>query len=131
VRSNANAVVLTDPSPRAEGVAPLVSVGVSHAHVQIGDVAAFARERLEESATLEEIEILRESPRSLDGMPGHEIHARARETGSEREVVVTQLLATDGARYFLVQAIVDARERDDFAPWVDALVASFRRVSNP
>ena len=128
LHSAPNAVVLSDPDPTPDRVVPLVAVGVSLAQVQIGDLPAFARDRLMQTVSIEEIEVEDERARSLDGMPGHQIEARARDAASEREVIVTQLLATDGARYFLVHGIADAASGEAFRPLLERVIASFERV---
>jgi hypothetical protein len=131
VKSSANAVVLSEPGAAADGSPPpIVTVGASSAQVQIRDLGDFARRRLAESASIDSIELESERSRELDGMPGHEIRARARDIQSQRPVAVTQLLATDGAHYYLVQGIVDAEAGGDFAPLLDRLIASFRRVGD-
>ncbi|MGH0028608.1 MAG: hypothetical protein ACQGVC_02370 [Myxococcota bacterium] len=126
LRSAANAVVLADDATAPGRVEPLVSVGASQALVQIRDLPAFARRRLDESVLVQEIEVEDERPRPLDGMPGYWIAARARDVRSDREVAVTQLLATDGTRYYLLQSIVDADDRAAFAPVFERVVESFR-----
>jgi len=130
VKSSGNAVVLSDPDAAGDGPPPLVTVGASRAQVQILDLPDFARTRLEESVSLDSIEIERQRSRELDGMPGHEIVARARDTQTQKPVVVTQLLATDGRHYYLVQGIAGADAADDFATLLDRLIASFQRVGD-
>lgn len=126
VDSEDDALVLTDPDhDAATSVPPLVLVGASTSHVRIGDLAAFSRRRLGQTVSIEEIEVGDERPRTLDGLPGHEIRAVARDTATGRAVSVTQVLATDGRRYFLVQGIADAEDAAGLAPVLDALIESF------
>ena len=126
VSSAPNAVVLTDPGHDATAtVAPLVAVGSSLSHVQIRDLAAFARQRLEQTASIDEIEVESERGRSLDGLAGHEIRAVARDVATKRSVVVTQLLATDGRRYYLLQGIADAEDGASFAALLEEVIGSF------
>jgi hypothetical protein len=129
VTSARNALVLSDPAYDGSGerLPPVVSVGYSVALVQIRDLAAFARQRLEETASISEIEILEESPRRLDGMPAHAIEADAHDASTDREVRVRQVLATDGARFYLIQGIAERREAEPFAGLFDAVVTSFAR----
>jgi hypothetical protein len=125
VSSAKNAVVLSDPGHTAGAVAPLVVVGSSLGRVQIGDLAGFARRRLEQTVSIEQIEVVSEEPGSLDGLPGHRIEASARDGDSQRPVHVTQLLATDGERYYLLQGIADAETRESFAALLEQVIASF------
>lgn len=126
VSSAANAIVLSDPTRTfGPGPPPLVVVGSSLGRVQIADLADFARQRLEQTVSIEEIEVREESERSLDELPAHEIRARARDVASKRVMQVTQVLATDGERYFLLQGIVDAEESEAFAPILQQVIDSF------
>jgi hypothetical protein len=128
VTTATNAVVFANPDhdPGPDGVAPLVSVGESLAQVEIDDLPAFARQRLLETPTVDEIEVEREAPRLLAGMPGHEIHARARDTQSEREVRIIQLLALGESRYYLIQTIAQPDDAASFERAYDAVANSFR-----
>ena len=125
VRSSTNALVLSDPDHAGDALPPLVVVGASRAQVQIRNLAGFARERLEQTVSIDEIEVTDDAPRELGGLPGHEIHATARDVQSERAARVTQLLATDGERFFIVQGIVDAETSETFAPLLERVITSF------
>jgi hypothetical protein len=127
VTSAGNALVLSDPAYDGSGerLPPVVSVGYSLARVQIADLPAFARGRLEETVSIFEIEILEESERRLDGMPAHAIEADAHDANTNREVRVRQVLATDGDRYYLIQGIAERNEAERFSELFDAVVTSF------
>ena len=79
VTTAANAVVLADPTRAtpADRVAPLVSVGASLSRVDLSDLPGFARQRLDETPTLEEISPTDARARELAELPGHEIRATA------------------------------------------------------
>lgn len=129
VRSSANAIVLADPARTGgDTLTPLVTVGSSLVPVQIGDLPRFARRRLEESTSIEQIEVESERPRELGGLPGHEIVATARDVATRRPVRVTQLLASDGERYYLVQGIADAEDAASFAAPLEQVIGSFALV---
>lgn len=122
-----NAVVLTDRERAAAGgVAPLVSVGASLGRVAVGDLADFARRRLDETPSVEAIEAESEGARTLGGMPGHEIRARARDVQTGREVRVVQLLAAREGRYYLVQAIARPADAAATRSAYEAVAESFR-----
>lgn len=126
VSTSDNAVVLADPSRTAgPAVPPLVSVGSSRARVQISDLPAFARERLEQTPSIEKIELESQRACHLGQLPCHEITARAKDVQTGRAVEVTQLLATDGERYYLLQGIADAEEAASFAPLLGRVIDSF------
>ena len=128
VTTATNAVVLADPDHDAgpDGVAPLISVGESLSRVEIGDLPAFAQQRLLETPTVEEIEVDADAPRRLAGMPGHEIHARGRDTQTGHDVRIVQLLAVGNDRYYLIQAIAEPDDAPRFERAYDAVANSFR-----
>lgn len=126
VASSRDALLLSDPSRTGEaGASPIVSVGVSRALVQIANLAEFANQRLNESVTVDQIEVRSEAPRKLAGLPAHEIRADAHDTATGDLVRITQVLATDGARYFLLQGVARRDEAERFAPLFEAVVESF------
>jgi hypothetical protein len=125
VRSGDDAIVLTDPGAAPGRVAPLVSVGASRALVAIPDLAAFARERLEQTVSVREIALDSEQERRLATLGGHEIRASALDTDSGRAVKVHQILASDGSRYYLVQGIFDAEDAQRLEPAFEAVASSF------
>jgi hypothetical protein len=122
-----NAVVLADPEHDAQGgeVAPLIAVGASLGRVHIADLASFSRQRLQETATLDQIEVLSQRDRTLGGLPAHEVSAEARDIETQRSVRVTHILASDGERYFLVQGIFDAARPERYADAFERVVGSF------
>ncbi len=129
VSSAPNAIVLSDPMHgTGRGIPPLVVVGSSLGRVQIANLAVFARERLMQTVSIEAVEVSSQTSRSLDGLPGHEIRAVARDVESQRPVHVTQLLATDGEHYYLLQGIADAENDGAFASLLERVIDSFAFV---
>ncbi len=125
VRSTDASLVLSDPQVAKGHVAPVVTVGASRAHVSIDDLATFARLRLEETVSIHEIAVESEGPRGLGGLAAYQIVAAARDTESGRAVRVRQILASDDARYYLVQAVFDAKDAARLDPAFDAVATSF------
>lgn len=125
VRSAGDSVVLSDPQAVKGHVPPLVAVGASRASVDVGDLATFAKSRLDETVSIHEIAIESQGPRALGTLAGYEIAAKAKDAESNRPVQVQQILASDGARYYLVQGIFDAEDAARFAPAFEAVAASF------
>lgn len=125
VRSASDSVVLTDAAAVKGHVAPVVTVGVSRATVDVGNLAAFAKSRLDETASLDAIHVESEQAHALAALPGHEITAAARDTETGRPVRVRQILASDGSRYYLVQGIFDSEDAARLLPAFDAVAASF------
>jgi hypothetical protein len=131
VRSGNDSIVLSEPDVAKGHVAPVVTVGGSQARVDVGDLAAFARTRLEETASIHKISVESQEPRALGPLQGQEIAATALDTESGRSVRVQQILATDGARYYLVQGIFDAEDAARLVPAFEALARSFELATAP
>ena len=131
VRSGNDSIVLSDPAVAKGHVAPVVTVGASQARVDVGDLAAFARSRLEETVSIREISIDSQGPRALGALRGHQISATALDTQSGRSVHVQQILASDGSRYYLMQGILDVEDAARLAPAFEALAASFELAPGP
>ena len=122
-----NAVVLANPAhdTSAGEVPPLISVGSSIGRVHIADLPAFSRQRLQETATIDQIELRTERPTQLGGLTAHEVAADARDIETDRAVRVTHILATDGERYYLVQGIFDAARPDAYTAAFEQVIDSF------
>jgi hypothetical protein len=125
VRSGADSIVLSDPQAVKGHVPPLVAVGVSQAHVDVGDLPTFAKTRLDETVSIHDIAVETQGPRTLGSLEGYEIAATAVDAESQRPVRVQQILASDGARYYLVQGIFDAEDAKQLAPAFEAVASSF------
>jgi len=125
VRSGADSIVLSDPQAVKGHVPPLVAVGVSQAHVDVGDLPTFAKTRLDETVSIHDITVETQGPRTLGSLEGYQIAATAVDAESQRAVRVQQILASDGARYYLVQGIFDAEDAKQLAPAFEAVASSF------
>jgi hypothetical protein len=131
VRSAEDSIVLSDPAAVKGHVPPLVAVGASQAHVDVGDLATFAKTRLDETVSIHEIAVESQGPRALGELQGYQIAARAKDAESGRAVRVQQILASDGTRYYLVQGIFDAEDAPRLAPAFEAVAASFALRNSP
>lgn len=125
VRSGSDSIVLSDPQAVKGHVPPLVAVGVSQAHVDVGDLPTFAKTRLDETVSIHDIAVETQGPRTLGSLEGYQIAATAVDAESQRPVRVQQILASDGARYYLVQGIFDAEDAKQLAPAFEAVASSF------
>lgn len=125
VRSADDSLVLSEAKAVKGHVTPVVTVGASRAQVEISELARFARTRLEETTSVDEIQIRSQGPRRLATLEGHEIRADAKDAESGRAVRVHQILAGEGARYYLVQGIFDADDAARLEPAFEAVAASF------
>lgn len=128
VTTSPNAIVLANPADAAtEPVVSLVTVGESRTAVQIRDLAGFARLRLHETPSIDEIEIDNERETQLDALPAHRIEARAVDTATDTPMRVWQVLASDGEHYYLVQGLATETQATTLGPRFDAITESFVR----
>lgn len=126
VTTGTNAVVLGDPQHEGEGIPSLVVAGSSLGRVHVGDLPDFARTRLEQTPTLEEIAIREEGEARLAGLPAWEIRGEARDSASGGAVRVHQILTSDAGHYFMLQGIVDAQgDVEGFAQAFREIAGSF------
>jgi hypothetical protein len=128
---NAVALSIRDAGAESDEVPALIVVGSSLGRVHIANLPVFSRERLQQTTSIEEIELRSEQPATLGGLPAHEMSATATDIESGRSVRVTQLLASDGERYFLLQGIFDAAQHDALAGAFRQVVGSFEVIGNP
>lgn len=128
-----NAVVFANPAHDTSTgeLPPLIAVGSSLGRVQIARLAEFARQRLQETATLDQIEVRSERPTRLGGLAAYELSADARDIETKRTVRVTQILGSDGERYFLVQGIFDEARPDAYTTPFEQIVGSFAAHATP
>ena len=115
---------LSHPRP---GEAVLV-VGLSFSEVQVGDVEAFARRRIQQIATVSDVGAVRGGPVTIDGLAGHELFAEGRNVNAGIPMRIYQVLLPDGAGYILVQGVVRADRADELIPEFQAVAHSLRRT---
>ena len=97
----------------ASAADPFVVVARSTAAVEISDLAAFAKRRLNESNKLSGVKIHYESDLAVDGMPAYELVAFAT-AESTVPVVLHQVVIFDGHHYFVIQGRVGTDEKDRY-----------------
>jgi hypothetical protein len=117
------AVTPSDPSD------PLYVAGVSPAMADIGDLAAFARERLKRTATLRDIRVQAEKTLEIDDLPGYELLGSAFDAKSGLGLAVYQaILAEPGTgKYFIFQGLVGAAQAQQYLDEFRRLTATFQR----
>lgn len=92
---------------------PLCLVGSSYREVDIDDLEAFARERLLQTAEVQDIDDIEGESARIDGRPAYVLTADARDLKSGTALRLFQAVAVDGDVYVLVQGMVgkDAAKR--------------------
>ena len=115
---------------RGEAVA---TVGVSLQPADLGDLAAFSRNRLQQMPYMSDFSVRSGAPVEIGGRAAYELVAGARETRRDVAMVVYQVVIPDGNAYTLFQAQVGADRADQFLPRVREMARSlrFRRAAVP
>jgi hypothetical protein len=109
-------------------VEPLFIIGSSFNLVAVTDLGEFARQRLMETAEVQDFEVLSERALEVDGLPGYEFIAAAKDRATGTPLRVYQVIAVDGKRYFALQGLVGAEKADEFIPEFRSIADSFRRT---
>jgi len=99
------------PVPASE---PFLVVGASFNPIAIDDLEEFSKQRLGESRQLEEIEGVEGAALQLDSRPAYELKASAKEVGTGNELVVYQLVVSDGSDYAIVQGVTPRARSEEF-----------------
>jgi hypothetical protein len=115
--------------PVADPADPIWVVGRSHSAVGIDDPSAFARRRLQQTATVKGATVQDEREVSIDGLPGIELIASATDAQTGAPVTVHQVLLVDaqGQAYYLLQGIVGAGQAARDVELFRAAAQTFRR----
>lgn len=115
---------LAYPQP---GSAALV-IGSSVATVDLSDVEAFARRRIQQIAALSDIGNVSGQPISIDGITGFELFADARHADTSLPMRVYQVVLPEGSQYILIRGLVRADQAEEFIPQFQAVTRSLRRT---
>lgn len=101
---------------------PLLVVGSSFGTVGVGDLEAFARARITQTARVKDVRDIRGEAVTVAGSPGYEIVAAARGDESGVDLALYQVIVLRGGAYYIVQGMVGAAsaERD---------IAEFRAIT--
>ncbi len=97
----------------ASAADPFVVVARSTAAVEISDLSAFSKRRLNESNKLSGVKVHYETEFAVDGMPAYELVALAT-AETTVPVVVHQVVIFDGLHYFVIQGRVGIDEKDRY-----------------
>lgn len=115
---------LSHPRPGDTGFV----VGRSIAEVDLADLEAFSRRRLQQTATLSGITNVSGQPVTIDGIHGFELLADALNTGTSIPMRIYQVVLPEGSHYILIQGLVRADQADELVPEFRAVAQSLRRT---
>lgn len=105
---------------------PILVVAMSFSDVEIGDMEAFARQRIQQIATVSGIGGVSGGPVTIDGIAGYELFAEGRNVNAGIPMRIYQVLLPDGEGYILVQGVVRADRADVLIPEFQAVARSLR-----
>ena len=125
VRRLANMLVLAESITKmmSSSQYPLLIVGLSNGSIETTDIEAFAKQRLQSAARVEEITISSGQERTINSLPAFELTATAKDIKTANPLVLYQMLFVDGTRYFLLQGYVGKPKANEFVP-------EFRKIAN-
>jgi hypothetical protein len=115
---------LPNPSPAS----PFLVVGASVSQADLGDLEAFARRRIMQTASFSQVSNVTGAPVSIDGTAGYELFADAVHTESSTPVKLYQVVVAEGSHYHLIQASAGVDHAADFIPEFQAIARSLRRT---
>jgi hypothetical protein len=115
---------LPNPGPAS----PFLAVGASVSPVELGDLEAFARRRITQTANFSQVSNVTGAPVSIDGSDGYELFADAVHTESSTPVRLYQVVVADGSHYHLIQASAGVDAAAGFIPEFQTIARSLRRT---
>jgi hypothetical protein len=115
---------LPNPTPAS----PFLVVGASVSQVDLGDLEAFARRRITQTASFSQVTNVTGTPVTIDGSAGYELFADAVHTESSTPVRLYQVVVAEGSHYHLIQASAGVDRAADFIPEFQAIARSLRRT---
>lgn len=113
-------------TPAAPGD-PLYVVGPSLSEVAIGDLQRFAEQRARQTAEISNLHDLIGRRLQVDGLEAYEIVADASDLRSGEPLRFYQVIAPDGAGYFVFQGLVGSAGAAEYLDEFRRLTESFRR----
>ncbi len=90
---------------------------------------SFVKSRAKQTATLKEIEIGPVREVTIDGLPGFELEASAKDAGTGAPTILYQVMLFDDNGYVLMQGMVATSQAGEYPKVFRAMARSFRRTS--
>ncbi|WP_420126557.1 hypothetical protein [Longimicrobium sp.] len=114
--------------PNPGPASPFLVVGVSVAPSDLGDLEAFSRRRITQTASFSRISNITGSAVTIDGSPAYELFADAVQTESSTPVRLYQVVVAEGSHYHLIQASAGVESAAEFIPEFQAIARTLRRT---
>ena len=106
---------------------PLLVVAPSLSRAEIADRKRFAERRLGEIDSVTEIALKSSEAITIDGLPGYETIAEARDKDLKHPVTVYQVALFDGDSYYLIQGFTKVADQQQNLEVFRAVARTFRR----
>jgi hypothetical protein len=95
---------------------PVLIVGSSMCDAEIGNIEAFSKSRIMQTAEVTGINNIKGKSVTIGGAPGYEITAAAKDSDSGIELVLYQVIVVSGKSYYIVQGLVGESIADEYVP---------------
>lgn len=115
-------------SPAAVGD-PVYVVGMSISRVAVGDLQRFSEQRARQTAEVSNLRGLTGRRVQLNGLDGYELIGDASDLRSGLPLKFYQVIAPDGAGYFVFQGLVGSEGAAEYLAEFRRLTDSFKRRS--
>ncbi len=115
--------------PLKEKGSPFVIVGrsVSEYPIPTDELPDFSRNRLLQTAKLEDVYVIDEETMIIDGLQAHYIVGEGFHEGTGRRTSIDQCILSSGKEYYIFQAIVESEQRPTYAEAFMDTLYSFKR----
>jgi hypothetical protein len=106
---------------------PLFIVGEALSRIEVDDKEAFAKARISDTATINNIEIETSSKIVLDNLNGYEIVAKGKDVESGQPMVIYLTILFESQGYFLMQGIVSEKQRSIYLAVFKEMARTYKR----
>jgi hypothetical protein len=106
---------------------PIFVVGQALSKLDVGDKEQFAKSRLSQTGTINNIEIVRLGQVSVDNLPGYEISAKGYDKESGSAMLLYQMVLYEDESYYIMQGLVSSQHGQKYLTVFEQMARSFRR----
>jgi len=105
---------------------PFMVIGPSISRQKIDNLEAFAKARLAKTVEIKNIQVVASRAVTIANLSGYEIVATAKDSKSDLEMHVYQVMLIDESTYYLIQGLVGANNKEKFATIFESIANSFK-----
>ena len=107
--------------------APLFIISPSFSDVLVNDPGQFSRDRLQQTEQVDAIELITETPITIDDLEGYEITATGQDTNNKTPLLIYQTILFAEDRYYIMQGLVGETSGGTYLTDFKAMAESFQR----